>query len=150
MFQIDVSYPSFDEEVEIVKFPAGIKAARPEVVLSSDDVLSFQELVLSMPVPDHVAGFAVRIARSSRPNEPGSSESINNWVSWGAGPRASQFLILGAKARAVLDGRYVPSNDDVRALVVPVLKHRLVLSFQAEAEGVNPEQVIEGLLAEIG
>ncbi len=154
MFQVDVRYPSSDEEVEIVR--QGTSAGRPSLqkVLAPEDILRLQELVLRVPVADHVVRYAVALVRATRPDrtaDPAPSKNsaldfVRAYVSFGCGPRASQFLILGAKARAILDGRAAPSIEDVRALARPTLRHRLIVNFHAEAEGVNSAQLVDRLL----
>jgi MoxR-like ATPase len=155
MFQVDVSYPSDDEEVEIVK--QATSAYRPALrkVLSPERILALQELVLRVPVADHVVKYAVALVRATRPppkdtrgRSPDSTapDFIRENVAFGAGPRASQFLILGAKARAILEGRPAPSVEDVRALARPTLQHRLITNFHAEAEGVRTPQLVDRLL----
>jgi MoxR-like ATPase len=115
-------------------------------VLDASEVLALQEIVRRVPAPDHVVDYAVRLVRRTRPHEPDAPDFVKNGVTWGAGPRASQSLILGGKARAILNGRFAVSEEDVRALAAPVLRHRILLSFHAEAEGVRVEQVIQKLL----
>jgi MoxR-like ATPase len=152
MFQVDVAYPSSDEEIEIVK--QATSAYRPSLrkVLSPERILALQELVLRVPVAEHVVKYAVALVRATRPpgkdaREPTSApDFIRENVAFGAGPRASQFLILGAKARAILDGRPAPSVDDVRALARPTLQHRLITNFHAEAEGVRSPHLVDRLL----
>src|SRR3954464_9339549 len=141
MFHVDVGYPSEDEEVRIVsQMTAGY---RPQLrkVLTPERILDLQELVLRVPVADHVLKHAVTLCRASRP-APDAPEFIRKYVSWGAGPRASQNLILAAKARAVLNGRYAVSVDDVRALAMPVLIHRVGANFHAEADGVSARAIV--------
>jgi len=146
MFQIDVDYPSLDEEVEIVRTTTG--AYKPELkrVLDISKIIEFQNLVHRVPVSEYVAAHAVKIARATRPDES-AHESVKKWVSWGVGPRASQFLILGSKAKAVLEGRFTPTTDDVRFLAPSILKHRIVLNFRAESEGIKPMEVIQEILS---
>lgn len=146
MFQVDVDYPSLDEEIEIVRTTTG--AYQPELsrVLDISTILEYQDLVYRVPVSEHVAAYAVKIVRATRPDDTNAPEVTKKWVSWGVGPRASQFLILASKAKAVLDGRFTPSTDDVRFLAPSVLKHRIVLNFRAEAEGVKPMDVIREIL----
>jgi MoxR-like ATPase len=148
MFQIDVDYPSLDEEIEIVRTTTG--AYRPELrrVIDVSKILEYQDLVHRVPVSEHVAAYAVKIARATRPDDT-APEFVKKWVSWGVGPRASQFLILGSKARAVLDGRFTPNTNDVRFLAPSVLKHRLVLNFRAESEGIKPIDVIREILDKV-
>ncbi len=146
MFQIDVDYPSLDEEVEIVRTTTG--AYKPELkrVLDISKIIEFQNLVHRVPVSEYVAAYAVKIARATRPDES-AHESVKKWVSWGVGPRASQFLILGSKAKAVLEGRFTPTTDDVRFLAPSILKHRIVLNFRAESEGIKPMEVIQEIFS---
>jgi MoxR-like ATPase len=145
LFQIDVRYPSPHEEIEIVKRTTAPMPTTITPVLSSKDIIGFQDLVPRVPVADHVVKHAVTLVRASRPEDSKGSELVRKNVAFGAGPRASQGLIIGAKARAILHGRYAAEIDDVRALVEPVLKHRLVMNFRAEAEGVTAEDVIEDI-----
>ena len=145
-FQINIDYPALDEEKEIVHQTTSGREVRLKKALDAGEVLALQDIVRRVPVADHVVDYAVRLVRRTRPKEADAPEFVRNWVTWGAGPRASQALILGGKARAILDGRYAVSEDDVRALAGPVLRHRMVLSFHAEAEGVRVDQVIEKLL----
>ena len=149
MFNIYVDYPSRSEEIEIVETTTSAYSPELERVLSAADILELQRLVRRVPVPRHVVEYAVNFARSTRPSGDGVPEFIRNWVSWGAGPRASQFLILGAKTRAILGGRYTPGCDDVRAVAKPVLRHRIVTNFNAEAEGITTVDIVERLLKEI-
>lgn len=146
MFSITVDYPTTEEERDIVKRTTS--AYSPELlrVLTAAEILELQELVRRVPVADGVIDYAVRLVSCSRPSHAGAPEFVRNWVSWGAGPRASQYLILGAKTRAMLDGRYTPSVDDVRAVALPVLRHRIVTNFAAEAEGVRAEDIVRRLL----
>jgi MoxR-like ATPase len=148
MFHVDVGYPSEDEEVKIVsQMTTGYRPVLRKV-LSPERILELQELVLRVPVADHVLKHAVALCRSTRPG-PAAPEFIRKYVSWGAGPRASQNLILAAKARAILNGRYAVSIEDVRGLAMPVLVHRVVRNFHAEADGVGAQAVVEQLLAAI-
>jgi MoxR-like ATPase len=148
MLNILVNYPSEDEERDIVRLTTSI--ARPAVskVLSSADILSLQELVRKVPIADHVAHYAVRLTRNTR-RDKDSENFIRDYVSWGAGPRASQYLVLAAKARAVLFGRYHVSIDDIRAVAGPVLRHRLITNFNAEAEGLKPDDIVERLIKSV-
>jgi MoxR-like ATPase len=147
MFQVDVDYPSESEEEEIVRQQTSDH--RPELarVLSPQRVLQLQELVRRVPVADHVVKYAVALARSTRPASPNAPAFIKDSVSWGAGPRASQFLILAAKARAILDGRFAVSIDDVAVLARPTLQHRLILNYRAEAEGLRAGELVDKLLS---
>jgi MoxR-like ATPase len=149
MFQVDVGYPSEAEEVRIVNQMTS--AYRPVLrkVLSPERILELQELVLRVPAAEHVVQHAVAICRASRPGEPSAPEPIRRYVSFGAGPRASQYLVLAAKARAILSGRYAAAIEDVRALAMPVLVHRVLPSFHAEADGVTARALVGMLLEAI-
>ena len=148
MFNLWLDYPSFEEEVAIVK--ATTSPYQPDLrqVLNAGEIVAFQELVRRVPVADNVIQFAVTLVDKTRPQSPEAPAFIKNWILWGAGPRASQYLILGAKTRAILNGRHTPDIDDVKALAGPVLRHRLVTSFNAEAEGVSTVQIIDKLLTD--
>jgi MoxR-like ATPase len=145
MFQIDIGYPGEDDEVGIVERTTSAAVPSPSKILGGGEILDLQGLVRRVPAADHVIRYAVRLAQASRPVE-GSADFVRKWVGWGAGPRASQYLILAGKARAVLLGRYAVSVDDVRALAPAVLKHRIIPNFNAEAEGVDPGEIIRRLL----
>ncbi len=146
MLSVDVGYPSRDEEREIVKSTTHNESQEVKPVLRGRDVLKMQHLVRQVPVSDHVVDYAVDVARATRPNEPDALDFVKNWLAWGAGPRAAQYLILGAKSRAVLQGRFTASCDDVRALAHAVLRHRIFTNFNADAEGIDADQVISRLL----
>jgi len=146
MFNIYVDYPSGKEEEEIVKNTTVTPDYRLDKVLAGNDIIDFQKLVRRVPVSDHLIAYAVEIARATRPNRENAPDFIRNWVSWGAGPRASQYMILAAKTRAILDGRPTPGPEDVRFAALPVLRHRIVTSFNAEAEGIDTQAIIGRLL----
>jgi len=146
MFQVDVTYPSESEEEEIVRQQTSDYRATLTPVLSPERILELQQLVLRVPVAEHVIKYAVALCRGSRPAEAGASDLVRNYVSWGAGPRASQNLILASKAKAILNGRFAASVDDVSALALPILQHRILLNYRAEAEGIRPHQLIAHLL----
>ena len=147
MFMVDVGYPSAEEEVQIVRTTTSGGQARVDKVLSPQQIRSLQELVLRVPAAEHVIRYAVDLVRRTRP-DGAAGKHVKDHVSWGAGPRASQALILAAKARAALQGRPAASVDDVRALAEPVLRHRVITNFHAEAEGVDSRRVITELLRE--
>ena len=149
MFLVDVGYPTADEEVEIVKQTTSGKTATLERVLSPEQILALQDLVRRVPVPDHVVRYAVDLVRATRPKEPGALDFVAKNVGWGAGPRASQYLVVGAKARAVLAGRFAATVDDVRALARPVLRHRVLPNFTAESEGLTSARLIEQILERV-
>jgi MoxR-like ATPase len=146
MLQIEMGYPDADDELEIVRRNTSPEPGALTGVLARDTILELQALVRRVPAAPHVIAHAVDLVRASRPSDSGSFDTIKNFVSFGAGPRASQALVLAAKARAVLDGRYAAEIDDVRALALAVLRHRFVMSFRAEAEGVKPAQIVAELL----
>jgi MoxR-like ATPase len=146
MFQIDVSYPSEEEEVRIVNQMTTSYRPALRKLLSPDRILDLQDLVLRVPAASHVVRYAVALGRASRPSEATAPDFIKKYVSWGAGPRASQYLILAAKARAILNGRYAASTEDVRALAMPVLVHRVLPNFHAEADGLNARTLVGQLI----
>ncbi len=148
MFNLWLDYPNFDEEVEIVQNTTSLLTQKVEKILHTDEIIALQDLVRKIPVAENVVNYAVRLVRATRPNGE-SPKYIKDYISYGAGPRASQYLILGAKSRAALDGRYTPEIDDVRAVALPVLRHRLVTNFNAEAENVSTAEIVERLLAEV-
>ncbi|HVT10411.1 MAG TPA: MoxR family ATPase [Polyangia bacterium] len=149
MFQIDVGYPSAEEEVEIVnQMTTGYRPALRKV-LSPERILELQQLVLRVPAAPHVVQHAVALCRASRPTDAGAPDLIKKYVGWGAGPRASQYLVLAAKARAILNGRYAPSLEDVRALAAPVLVHRVLPNFHAEADGWTAHKLVDALIAAV-
>jgi MoxR-like ATPase len=145
MFQLKVGYPSREEEERIVNATTGDYDVQITPMLTAVQLSELQHLVRRLPAPPSVVSYAVRLARSTRPGAEEATPMVKKYVSWGAGPRASQYLILGAKARAAMDGRAIPDLDDVNAMAVPVLGHRVLVNFQAEAEGVSPEQLITPL-----
>lgn len=146
MFLIHVDYPSLEEELRIARETTSGGKVELESVLSGDDIIALQNVVRRVPVPDHVYEFAVKLVRMSRPNDESSPGWIKSWVQWGAGPRAIQYLVLGAKAHAVLRGSYLAQNEDVAAVAEPVLSHRILTNFHAESEGINSREVIQRLL----
>jgi MoxR-like ATPase len=149
MFSVFVDYPSPDEEMEIVKSTTSAYVPDLTRVLAAEEIAELQGLVRRVPVADEVIAYAVRLAGATRPTGETSPQFIRDWVSWGAGPRASQYLILGAKTRAMLEGRYTPSVDDVRAVARPVMRHRIVTNFAAEAENVKPDTIVRRLVEEL-
>ena len=149
MFNIFVDYPENNEEIEIVETTTSAYTPDLDRVLNAKDIIALQQLVRRVPVPRHVVEYAVRLARATRPDGEQAPQFIKDWVNWGAGPRASQYLILGAKTRAILRGRYTPECEDVRAVARPVLRHRIITNFNAEADGITTIDIITRLLAEI-
>lgn len=150
MFNLWVDYPNDEEEIEIVRSTTSAYQAELKTILDAEQILELQNLVRRVPVADHVIKSAVALVRKTRPGRDGSPKFISDWINWGAGPRASQYLILGAKTRAILDGRPTPDVEDVRAVAIPVLRHRLVTNFNAEADGVSSVEIIDRLLKEGG
>ncbi len=146
LFNVVLDYLPEDEEVEVVRRTTAAPGEEVEALFSGDDVLAFHEVVRKVPVAEEVVRYAVRLAAATRPNQPGSPEFVDQWVGWGAGTRAAQALILGGKARALLHGRSHVNAEDVRALAAPVLRHRVLVGYRAEAEGVGVEDVITRLL----
>ncbi len=148
MFNLWLEYPTQTEEIDIVKSTTSLYSPSLRPVLTGSEIIGFQDLVRRVPVADNVIQFAVTLVNRTRPKSETAPTFVKNWIRWGAGPRASQYLILGAKALAILKGRHTPDIDDVRMMAGPVLRHRIVTSFNAEAEGVGTMQIIEKLLAE--
>jgi MoxR-like ATPase len=147
MFKVFVKYPSFDEEFEIARRTTSVMDDHVAPVLSAEEIIDLQRLVREVPVSDHVIRYTLSLVRQTRVGEPGTPEFVDEQVRWGAGPRAVQFLILGAKARALLQGRTHVTCDDIQALAKPVLRHRLVLSFTAESEGLAVDDIVDRLVA---
>jgi MoxR-like ATPase len=149
MLQVDVGYPSGDDEVEIVKRTTSRIPVEASSVIDKSQILELQDLVPRVPIADHVVEYAVRLVRRSRPQEADAPDEIRRYVSWGAGPRAGQMLVLAAKARTLLQGRFAVDVGDIAALAPAVLRHRLVMSFEAEAEGVRSDELIAGIIESI-
>ena len=149
MFNIKVDYPSADEEFRILELTTSIQEATLEPVLGGDEILKLQEIVRRVPIAEHVIRYAMDIARATRVTTDEAPDFIKEWLSWGAGPRASQYLILGGKARAVLNGRHHVSTEDIAAVAHPVLRHRIITNFTAEAEGETPGKIVDRLLEHI-
>ena len=147
MFQIDVDYPGAEDEVEIVKSTTSAQRKTLGKVLSPEEIIALQDLVMRVPVADHVVRYAVSLARRSRPADVAAPDFVKEYVAWGAGPRASQYLVLAGKARAILDGRFAVGIEDVKALARPILQHRILPNFHAEAQGVRSTELIDRLLA---
>ncbi|HVJ80314.1 MAG TPA: MoxR family ATPase [Planctomycetia bacterium] len=147
MFNVLVDYPTEDEEFEIVRATTSDAWSNVRKVLSGDDVVELQKVVRRTPAPDHVLRYAMRLVRLTRNDKKGTAPKfVRDYIQWGAGPRASQFLVLAAKTRAALSGRYFASSDDVRAVAAPVLRHRLLTNFNAESEGIKPDDVVARLI----
>ena len=143
MFNLMLDYPSYEEEIAVVKNTTAAINNKVEAVMSADEILYFQQLVRRVPVPDNVYEYAVNLVSKTRPNTERAHEWADKYLSWGAGPRASQYLIIGAKANALMSGKYSPDIEDVKKVAVPVLRHRLVRNYTAQAEGISIEAIIE-------
>jgi MoxR-like ATPase len=146
LFHINITYPGFEDEKKIVTQTTSLHKTEPKKVLTIDEIKIYQNLVRNVPVADSVVDFSVRLARATRPNDELAPDFIKKYVTWGAGPRASQSLVLAAKARALLKGTLVPSIDDIRAVAHAVFRHRLIPSFQAQAENISLDNVVDDLL----
>ena len=146
MFNTWVDYPTFDEELEVVKQTTGNKSEEITPIMTGDEILEYQRLIRRMPVADNVLNYAVTLASKTRPGRDKATDDVNKYLSWGAGPRASQFLIIGAKVHATLEGKYSPDIEDVKAVALPILRHRIVTNYKAEADGVTVEKLIADLI----
>ena len=145
MFNLKVDYPSFEEEVQIVKNTTTNTVVKINEVLTAEEILKIQDLICKIPVADNVVEYAVRLVSKTRPDSSDAPDQIKKYLSWGAGPRASQFLILAAKAYAAIHGKYSPDIEDVRAVSFPILRHRIVRNYKAEAEGMSLEKLVKSL-----
>ncbi|MDT8412447.1 MAG: AAA family ATPase [Vicingaceae bacterium] len=146
MFNIWVDYPKYAEELAIVKATTTDSNIQLNKVINAEEIIFFQNLIRKLPVAENVLEYAVKLASSTRPGNEFAPEIVNNYLSWGAGPRASQYLIVGAKCHAALNGKYSPDIDDVKAVATPILRHRIVRNYKAEADGYSIEKIIEALL----
>ncbi len=146
MFNIFLDYPSYQQEISIVKNTTADFTQQVSQILSAEDIIAFQHLVRRVPIADNVVEYAVKLVQATRPGKNGSTIA-SDWLEWGAGPRASQFLVLGAKCNALIHGKYSPDIEDVQAVAKPVLRHRIVRNFKAEAEGISVDGIIEKLMA---
>jgi MoxR-like ATPase len=146
MFMVNLDYPSFEQELAIVKSTTSNIKTIVNKVLGAEEIIVFQDLVRKVPVADNVVEYAVRLVQKTRPNIEGASEESKKFLEWGAGPRASQNLVLAAKCHALINGKYSPDIEDVKAVAFPVLRHRIVRNFKAEAEGMSTEEIIKKLM----
>ncbi|MDZ4712579.1 MAG: MoxR family ATPase [bacterium] len=146
MFNLWLEYPEFEEELDIIKRTTSMYSPELNIIFSREDILSFQDLVRKVPVADEVINYAVSLVAKTRPLNPASPKIVKDYISWGAGPRASQYLVLGAKTKSILDGRFSPGIDDVKSVAKPVLRHRLITNFNAEADGMDVVKIIEELV----
>jgi MoxR-like ATPase len=145
MFNVSLDYPSFAEELQVVKNTTSSNQIKVNHILNAEQIIYFQQLVRNIPVTDNVLEYAVKLVAKTRPNGEFAAPQIKRLLNWGAGPRASQYLILGAKCHAVLNGKYSPDIEDVQAIAKPILRHRIVRSYHAEADGLSTDDIIEGL-----
>jgi MoxR-like ATPase len=146
MFNIPLDYPAFEEELLVVKGTTALQDIQLKHVLTSEEIMEFQQLIRKIPVSDNVLEYAVKLASMTRPNTDMAPERVTEYISWGAGPRASQYLVLGAKCHAAIHGKYSPDIEDVKAIAAFVLRHRIVRNYKADAEGISEEQIIQELL----
>ncbi|NNK12240.1 MAG: MoxR family ATPase [Flavobacteriaceae bacterium] len=146
MFAIELKYPSIAEEVQIVKETTDDEEAQINALFNAEEILAVQHLVRRIPVPNNVVEYAVKLVNNTRPGTPASSDYINQYLDWGAGPRASQNLVLGAKAHAAVNGKFSPDIEDVQAVALGILRHRIIKNYKAEAEGISEEDIIHHLM----
>jgi MoxR-like ATPase len=146
MFNVWLDYPTFEEEIQVVKATTGNAEPELQTILHGDDIVFYQQLIRKVPVPDNVLQYAVALASKTRPNTTHAHTMTNEYLSWGAGPRASQFLVVGAKCNAILNGKYSPDIEDVKAVAPAILRHRIVKNYKAEAEGISVEKIIGELV----
>lgn len=146
MFSINLDYPSYEEEINVVKSTTAGSKVTLSKKMSSAEIIYFQQLIRRIPIADNVLEYAVKLVTSTRPNREGSLTNVNNYISWGAGPRASQYLVLGAKCHAAVRGKYSPDIEDVQAVALPILRHRVFKNYKAEAEGLSIDKIVQGLL----
>ncbi len=146
MFNLILDYPSFDEEMDVVKRTTVGQSVEVEEVLDAENILFFQQLLRKIPVADNVMEYAVKLVSKTRPNTVDAHEWANTYLNWGAGPRASQYLIVGAKTHAAISGKYSPDIEDVKAVALPVLRHRIVRNYKAEAERVSVDDIVNKFL----
>jgi MoxR-like ATPase len=145
MFHVELTYPTFEDELTIVRNTTGNNQVTLEKIINAEQIQFFQNLVRNIPITDHVLEYAVRLAAKTRPGSSLATEEVNKYINWGAGPRASQFLVLGAKCHAAISGKYSPDIDDVQAVATAILRHRIVRNYRAEAEGLSMENIIKNL-----
>ena len=146
MFNIPLDYPSYQEEITVVKSTTTDNQVQLNSIVSAEEILGYQKLIRKIPIADNVLEYAVSLASKTRPSTEMATDAVNNYIAWGAGPRASQYLVLGAKTHAAIQGKYSPDMEDVQAIANYVLRHRIVRNYKAEAEGITEENIIDGLL----
>jgi len=146
MFNIPLDYPSYQEEIQVVKETTRDKSVQLNNILTAEQIIAYQQLIRKIPIADNVLEYAVSLASKTRPQTDMATAEVNNYIAWGAGPRASQYLVLGAKTHAAVQGKYSPDKEDVQAIANYVLRHRIVRNYKAEAEGITEEKINEGLI----
>lgn len=146
MFNVSLDYPSIQEEIQIVKNTTANRKVELKKILTQEQIIYFQKIIRDLPITDNVLEYAVGLSAKTRPGRTEATTMVNNYLSWGAGPRASQYLVLGAKCHAAINGKYSPDIEDVKAVAVPILRHRIVRNYKAEAENVSVESIIDSLL----
>jgi MoxR-like ATPase len=146
MFNVFLDYPSFEEEVDIIKATTSNNKVQLNKIIHGTEILAFQDLVRKTPVADNVIDYAVKLVSKTRPQSSFATDEIKKYIDFGAGPRAGQFLIIGAKAHALLNGKYSPDIENVKAVAVNILRHRMIKNYRAEAEGIKIEQIIAGIM----
>ena len=146
MFNVVLDYPKYEEEVQIVKQTTSGESTTLNTIMNSEDIIKYQELIRKIPVADNVLEYVVNLVAKTRPSSDRSDHDMKQYIEWGAGPRASQFMLLAAKCHAAINGKYSPDIEDVKAIAIPILRHRIVKNYKAEAEGISVENIIENLL----
>jgi MoxR-like ATPase len=146
MFNVILDYPTLEQEIEVVRNTTSNLNPELSKIISGEEILFFQQLIRKMPIADNVLNYAVTLSSKTRPGTPAATEMVNSYISWGAGPRASQFLVIGAKCHAAFNGKYAPDIEDVKAVAPAILRHRIVKNYKAEAEGVSVEKIIQSLV----
>ncbi len=145
MFNIPLDYPTYEEEVQVVKSTTANNSVNLSTILTAEKIIEYQQLIRKIPIADNVLEYCVSLATKTRPNTSGATDKVNQYISWGAGPRASQYLVIGAKVHAAINGKYSPDIEDVQAIANYVLRHRIVRNYKAEAEGITEEDIIKSL-----
>ena len=146
MFNVILDYPNYDEELMIVKMTASMNKVNLDNIMSADDIINYQKLVNSIPINDNVLEYAVKLVSKTRPNSLHSNEYVNDYIDWGAGPRASQYIVLAAKCHALINGKYSPDIEDVKSIAKPILRHRIVKNYKAESQGLTVDDIIDNIL----
>ncbi len=146
MFNVVLDYPNYDEELMIVKMTSSINKVNLDNIMSADDIINYQKLVNSIPINDNVLEYAVKLVSKTRPNSLHSTEYVNDYIDWGAGPRASQYIVLAAKCHALINGKYSPDIEDVKSIAKPILRHRIVKNYKAESQGLTVDDIIDNIL----